>query len=97
MQAKTQVSVGGGSEPVWSRRGRELYYRGRDKMMSVGFAATNGFVADAPRPLFDDRLGNAQGSGHTGYDATPDGKILMVARPSLVEAPTTLIKIVYRP
>jgi eukaryotic-like serine/threonine-protein kinase len=97
MQERRQVSAGGGAEPVWARDGRELYYRGKGKIMSVAFSTANGFVADAPQPLFDDRLGNAQGAGHTGYDATSDGKLVMVARPSMVDTPTTLLKIVFKP
>ena len=97
MQERRQVSAGGGAEPVWARNGRELYYRGKDKIMSVPFSTTIGFVADAARPLFDDRLGNSQGGGHTGYDATPDGKLVMVSRSSAVEAPAALLKVIYRP
>ena len=73
MQGRTQVSAGSGLEPVWSRNGRELYYRGKGKIMIVGVSTVNGFSSTAPRPLFDDRLANPQGEDHTGYDVTVDG------------------------
>ena len=33
---KWQISTEGGTEPVWNRNGRELFYRTGDKMMAVG-------------------------------------------------------------
>ena len=42
MQGRTQVSAGGGLEPVWSRNGRELYYRGKGKIMAVGVSTVRG-------------------------------------------------------
>ena len=32
---KWQISTEGGTEPVWARNGRELFYRSGDKMMAV--------------------------------------------------------------
>jgi Tol biopolymer transport system component len=96
MQGRTQVSAGGGFQPVWSRHGRELYYRGKDKIMAVEVATVNGFSAAAPRPLFDDQLGNPQGIGHTGYDVMPDGRFVMVTRPTVAQGAVTHLRIVYR-
>ena len=33
--AKIQVSNDGGTDPVWRRDGRELFYRNGDRMMAV--------------------------------------------------------------
>ena len=95
MQGRTQVSAGGGSEPVWSRNGRELYYRGQGKIMSAAVSAADGF--SAPRPLLGDRLGNPQGGGHTGYDAMPDGKLVIISRSSDAQPTVTHLKVVFRP
>ena len=97
MQGRTQVSAGGGFQPVWSRNGRELYYRGKGKIMAVDISTVNGFSAAAPRPLFDDRIGNPQGIGHTGYDVMPDGRFVIVARPTAAQGEVTHLRIVYRP
>ena len=101
MQGRTQVSAGGGSEPVWSRKDSELYFRNKGKIMAVGVSIADGFSATAPRPLFDERLANPQGEGHTGYDAAPDGRFVMVSRPmvsrpSVGEGAVTHLKIIYR-
>lgn len=33
---KYQISISGGGEPVWSKDGRELFFRNRDRMLAVG-------------------------------------------------------------
>ena len=95
MQGRTQVSAGGGLEPVWSRSSPELYYRGRGKLMAVGLSTVNGFSRAVP--LVDDRLANPQGEDHTGYDVTADGRFVMVSRPSVAEGAVTHLKVIYRP
>ncbi|HXG54489.1 MAG TPA: hypothetical protein VNJ03_03845, partial [Vicinamibacterales bacterium] len=97
MQGRTQVSAGGGSQAVWSRNGRQLFYRGNGKVMAVDVSTTGEFVASAPRPILDDKFDNPQGYGHTGYDVTSDGRFLVVARAVVSEAPTTHVRLVYRP
>lgn len=56
----------GGSQPVWSRKGDELFYRS-DAMMSVRITPGVSFIPSTPERLFDDR-GYTKGAGHTGYD-----------------------------
>ena len=65
------VSSGGGSRPVWSRNGRELFYQGLDgRIMVVRYAAVGGsFVADPARVWLDRRL--TQGSV---LGLAPDGR-----------------------
>src|ERR1700676_5576985 len=41
---KWQISTEGGTEPVWTRNGRELFYRSGDKMMAVDVATQPGFA-----------------------------------------------------
>jgi hypothetical protein len=43
--AKGQVSTEGGTNPVWARSGREIFYRSEDKMMAVAVEA------QPPRPF----------------------------------------------
>jgi eukaryotic-like serine/threonine-protein kinase len=97
MQGRTQVSAGGGSAPVWARNGRELYYRGKGKIMAVGISTAGGLSVDAPRAMFDDTIANAQGEGHVGYDVTQDGRFVLVSRPSTKGGMVTHLKIFYRP
>src|SRR5262249_17289502 len=50
---KWQVSTEGGTEPVWARNGRELFYRSGRKMMAVDIATGPAFAADNPKMLFE--------------------------------------------
>jgi serine/threonine protein kinase len=69
-----QVSVNGGSRPVWSRDGRELYFLDPDnKLMAVPVRSGEQFQAGAPQPLFDVRL---SGNANASYDVSADGRFL---------------------
>ena len=46
------ISTGGGIEPMWSRDGRELFYRNGNQMMAVPTDTEPGFNAGTPRLLF---------------------------------------------
>ena len=51
--ARWQVSVAGGSDPVWSHTGRELFYlNGQNEMSRVEIAAGSGFSFGTPLTLF---------------------------------------------
>ena len=52
----TKVSTSGGTEPVWSRDGRELFYRETNRMMAVMFSDGPG-DPDTPQQLFADNFG----------------------------------------
>jgi serine/threonine-protein kinase len=49
---KCQVSIGGGVEPLWSRNGRQLFYRWQDQMWVVNVQTEGGFAAGKPVMLF---------------------------------------------
>jgi eukaryotic-like serine/threonine-protein kinase len=50
---KWQISTDGGTEPLWSRSGRELFYRSGARMMAVDVTTQPTFSAGKPRILFD--------------------------------------------
>jgi serine/threonine-protein kinase len=52
----TPVSSGGGAGPIWSRDGRELFYRLGYKLMAVGIGGGNRMEPTAPRALFEGRF-----------------------------------------
>jgi serine/threonine-protein kinase len=79
LQGKWQVSVGGGCQPVWSKKGDELFYRGQGAMHAVRVGAGATFVPGAPQRLFADRF-YTKGQGHTGYDITADGKRFLMVK-----------------
>jgi hypothetical protein len=68
-----QVSIDGGSSPVWSRDGRELFFRNRGKMMAAAVELQPKFHTGVPKPLFDSTsLGD--------YDVAPDGQRFVMIR-----------------
>jgi len=76
------ISNGGGTMPVWSRNGRELFYRTEDNRIMVTTYAVRGdtFVADRPRLWSDARLAN---TGMTpNFDLAPDGRRFVVLMPA---------------
>jgi serine/threonine-protein kinase len=74
---KFPVSPEGGSQPVWSPNGKELYYRGPTHMMAVPFTSSPGFSAEAPIPLFVDKY-DREHRDDRNYDVARDGRFLML-------------------
>ncbi len=73
---KWQVSTDGGTSPVWSRDGKELFFRGANgKLMVVGVRSGPGnkFDNDLAKPLFD--LPGGAGT----FDVNKDGRFLIPA------------------
>jgi eukaryotic-like serine/threonine-protein kinase len=79
---KELVSPEGGTEPVWSRDGRELFYRSGDKMMVVATTFKPTFQAAKPEVLFERPYFR---NSPRNYDVTSDGRFLMI-KESEVEA-----------
>jgi Tol biopolymer transport system component len=75
---KWLISTDGGIDPVWSRDGRELFYRQGQQMMAVWTVAAADFSADRPRRLFEARFDT--GSNGPNYDVSPDGKWFVMPR-----------------
>jgi serine/threonine-protein kinase len=79
-----QISVGGGSRPVWARNGRELFYLGPvGAMMTAAVQSQTSFSAGSPTKLFE---GSSYGWTLTvgrHYDVAPDARrFLMIKQPS---------------
>jgi eukaryotic-like serine/threonine-protein kinase len=78
---KWQISTDGGTEPVWNRNGRELFYRSGDKMMAVDIATQPSFVAGKPRMLFQGQYTPNPGR-LPQYDVSPDGQRFLMLKPT---------------
>ena len=84
--AKIQISSDGGTDPVWRRDGRELFYRRGDSMMVVAVSAASGFSAGRPRELWKGEYSHGMSSScglpgptSSNYDVSPDGqRFLMI-------------------
>ena len=77
---KWQISTEGGTEPVWNRNGRELFYRSGDKMMAVDIATQPSFVAGKPTMLFEGPYLPAPGTS-PNYGVSPDGQRFLMLKP----------------
>jgi hypothetical protein len=79
---RVRVSTDGGTEPVWSRRGGELFYRKDRQYFSVPVTAGEPARLGRPSLMFEgDFLVASVVPGFPSYDVTPDGqRFLMVAR-----------------
>jgi Tol biopolymer transport system component len=88
LNGRWPISNNGGTEPIWSRNGRRLFYRTVGKLMAVDVTGEP-FAASAPVAQFEDRFLATQGDSHTCYDAFADGRqFLMVARAGGSTLPT---------
>jgi len=76
-----QISQGGAREAIWSRDGRELFYRNGNRMMAVKVAGIKRFSPGRPEVLFEREYFQAGGPGIINYDVAPDGqRFLMLKR-----------------
>ena len=81
---KSQISTAGGSQPVWSRDGKELFYRGERQLFAVNVELSPRFSAGERRRLFADTY-EIEHRDDRNYDVSLDGKrflMLKVDRPS---------------
>jgi hypothetical protein len=86
-----QISPDGGSQPIWGRRGDELYYRdAKGAMAAVAVRAASTFSADRPKILFGRRY-LAAGTAGWNYDVAPDGRFLMIKDAETDRASTSLL------
>lgn len=90
--ARTQISSDGGSEPVWARSGRELFYRNGDKVMVVAVEAGSTFRAGLPRVLFEAQYDRVVW-GQANYDVSPDGRRFLMIKTE-VQPPSTELRLI---
>jgi eukaryotic-like serine/threonine-protein kinase len=76
-----QISHAGGSEPLWARDGRELFFRTpAGTLTSVAVTTGAGFSASEPRPLFSVAGVYLGLETSRAYDISPDGSRFLFAR-----------------
>jgi serine/threonine-protein kinase len=69
---RLQLSSGGGSEPVWSRDGRRLFYRSGGHLMAATLDTADGLRIVSRDSLLADVYQYAP-NPHANYDVMPDG------------------------
>ena len=77
---KIPVSANGGNQPVWSRNGKELFYREGEWMMAATIQS-NPFRVVSMSKLFE-FSGTVYGveENLASYDVAPDGRFLAARR-----------------
>jgi serine/threonine protein kinase/Tol biopolymer transport system component len=73
-----QVSISGGTQPLWARDGRELFYRAGAAMMAVPVQPGPAFVFESPAVVFEEPY--LVGFGGRAYDITPDGQRFLMLK-----------------
>ncbi len=89
-----KVSIDGGTDPLWSRQGDEIFFRGpTGDMMAASYVTEPEFDIKDTVTLFS---GAPYGSAFTrNYDVSPaDGRFLMLKRGKQPEGPTDGIVVV---
>jgi len=78
--ARWQVSTAGGTAPVWSHSGKELFFRTKQgDIASVAVGAASGFTAGPPRVLFSAKPFRFNSQVPT-YAISPDDKRFLMMR-----------------
>jgi Tol biopolymer transport system component len=90
---RVRVSSDGGSQPRWSRDGRELFFVSKSEtMMAVSIEPATGVPTSVPRRLFDAPIAYALDShAPLKYDVSPDGRFLIVVRASRKPPPPLVL------
>ena len=89
------ISTEGGTEPVWNRNGRELFYRSGNKMMAVDIVTQPSFAASKPRMLFEGPYLPNPFAPSPNYDVSPDGQRFLMIKPTeQAQAAATQINVV---
>jgi eukaryotic-like serine/threonine-protein kinase len=73
--APVRVSPDGGRDPVWSRDGKELFYRNGLKILSARVVPDGTFRVEVPQALFE---GGFDPGSERAYDVAPDGRFVMI-------------------
>jgi serine/threonine-protein kinase len=78
------VSKNGGSEPIWGRNGRELFFRalgGKEPMMTAATIETHPDPRVTARTELFSAADYEVATPHANYDVTADGRFIMVRQP----------------
>jgi hypothetical protein len=88
---RRQVSVDGGTNPVWKPDGRELFYRDGPRMMAVAITDARDMTLARPQVLYERRFG---AWGDNRFDVTPDGRYFLDLDDAVAEPPPTELVVV---
>jgi hypothetical protein len=89
-----QVSLDGGTEPVWAEAGRELFFRAGPKMMVVDLSFNGASMRiGRPQTVFE---GDYLQWGTGNYDVTSDGKRFVMVRAATANTRSLSVRLNWR-
>jgi serine/threonine-protein kinase len=92
---RVKISADGGSDPLWSADGRELFYRSDTALMRVGIEEGQDLNPGRPAPLFSvDSFAGDGAFGPVSYAIAADGKSFYFLKPSPQPPAPTRIHVV---
>jgi hypothetical protein len=92
--AKRQISTESGTEPVWNRNGRELFYRSGTRLV-VEVTTQPTFSAGRPRLVFEGMyLASLFPLTGVAYDVSPDGQRFLMVQEAEQSPSATQINVV---
>jgi eukaryotic-like serine/threonine-protein kinase len=94
LDRRWQISTDGGTEPLWARSGRELFYRHAEQVMVVAVITEPVFSAGKPIQLFEGSYDRGLTLGHTNYDVAPDARRFLMLKAGAKEAAPTQFNVV---
>jgi hypothetical protein len=87
------TATGGGSQPVWSSRGNELFYVAADnRLFAVPIVGSDTLKVGVSQPLFPTRLPPVVAPWRTNYAVSADGRFLLNnVLPTAAAPPITIV------
>jgi serine/threonine-protein kinase len=86
--SRTQVSIDGGTAPVWSRNGHELFFAKADTLFTAPVTLGRTFTSGPAHRLFSGPYSFDEVT--VNYDVAPDGQRFLVPRNQIDSAPRQL-------
>ena len=80
--SRVQVSVDGGTEPVWARSGKELFYKNRNKLMAAQLRSEPVMEVTGRSVLFEAPFARGVPGG-ANYDVSIDGSRFLMLKDAL--------------
>ncbi|MEO5799794.1 MAG: hypothetical protein ABIS00_10190, partial [Gemmatimonadales bacterium] len=87
------VSTDGGTEPLWSRDGRELFFQSANRLMGVTVTSGATFSASPPRPMYEGKFFRTV-TLNTSFAIAKDGARFLRIQPMDQEPAITQIEVV---
>ena len=77
---RSQISSGGGTEPLWSRDGRQIFYRSGARLMAAGISGAGLPSVTSRRQVLTVSVPELVQAAN--YDVSPDGKRVLLGKPN---------------